>query len=95
MHQVHGFGVSNAAWEQHRLGEAASLSILEKQGPFDHRCTERKNLTHLQSILLFTDSGWLNLSMLLAHCPSCANYMGLLGDPSALRKGSHPTGRLY
>src|SRR5215467_6221393 len=30
--------------------------ILEKQGPFDHRCTKRKNLTHLQSILLFKDS---------------------------------------
>jgi hypothetical protein len=45
-----------AAWEQHRLGEAASLRILEKQGPFDHRCTKRKNLTHLQSILLFNDS---------------------------------------
>src|SRR5215467_8719578 len=30
--------------------------ILERQGPFDHRCTKRKNLTHLQSILLFKDS---------------------------------------
>src|SRR6516162_2527723 len=30
--------------------------ILEKQRPFDHRCTKRKNLTHLQSILLFKDS---------------------------------------
>src|SRR5262249_38378955 len=30
--------------------------ILEKQGPFDHRCTKRKNLTHLESILLFKDS---------------------------------------
>jgi len=30
--------------------------ILEKQGPFDHRGSKRKNLTHLQSILLFKDS---------------------------------------
>jgi hypothetical protein len=28
------------------------------------------------------------LSMSLAHCPSCANYMVLLGDPGAFRKGS-------
>ena len=36
------------------LGPA--LRILEKQGPFDHRYTKRKNLTHLQSILFFKDS---------------------------------------
>src|SRR6516164_7938458 len=51
-----GLGGSKAAWEQHRLGEAASLRILEKQRPFNHRCTKRKNLTHPQSILLFKDS---------------------------------------
>jgi len=40
------------------LGPA--LRILEKQGPFDHRYTKRKNLTHLQSILLFKDSSLIN-----------------------------------
>jgi len=46
------------------LGEAASLiESLKKRGPFDHRCTKGKNLTHLQSILLFKDSSGVAIKM--------------------------------
>jgi hypothetical protein len=38
----------------------------------------------------------LKLSMLLADCLSCANYMILLGDPRGFAEGfRHPTGRKY
>jgi len=55
-----GLGVSKAALEQHRLGEAASLiESLKSNAHLIIDTRKRKNLIHLQSILLFKDSsGW-------------------------------------
>src|SRR5215469_15927279 len=50
-------GVSKAAWEQHRLGEAASLiESLKSKAHLIIDARNGKNLTDLQSRLLFKDS---------------------------------------
>src|SRR6516165_2803262 len=78
-------------WEQHRLGEAASLiESLKSNAHLIIDARNGKNLTHLQSILLFKDSSvFVPTCAKSKLCMSAACRGGFLDDDKRARREFH------